>query len=118
MLVNRMVYAHGVDGKAKLFGMPLPLFIFYLLTLVISLYIGIGLNDHIGLFHALRLLSPSIIIGWVAGLLDWYLFSSRETYYYSEATERANMTAEGINERDIETVIQVFRDDGLFDPDK
>jgi|GEM_PF-6463889 hypothetical protein len=118
---NKSAYAHGVNGSRHVLSMPISLFIKYLVVLVACMLLAFtSLSTERGpavvATLRLHLVAFSGLLGWLASLIYWYVFSYKETYYLSESYERDLLKMDGNNDARIEDVIAHGKRKGLFGP--
>jgi hypothetical protein len=112
---NRLPRGHGVRANSRhILGMPPILFVGYVLILGGVVYLG-RFRDFSPFFGVLSL---CFFYGWAAGILDWYVFSRVETYYFSAVAISKDMLKKGRSIEEVLDRIEAFRRAGLLAPEK
>jgi hypothetical protein len=111
ILSNLMPVGHGVNGKRHFLGMPLLLFsgYFLILAFILPLVFIQGPNLLPLTIANCRVLGIALLSGWTAALIDWYMCSSRDTYFFSEMDHRRILKARGHSEDVVEKNLDDIR---------
>lgn len=119
-LCNLMPQGHGINGTRHVMGMPFALLIPYFLILAIVVMLGMSDMGTLGpeTVANLHSLAAAAFLGWLAGLLEWYLVFYWMTYYASEYQERVQLKARGHSDEQIEEMITRARRRGVYGPQK
>lgn len=117
LCLNMTPYGHGVSGRMHIMSMPVSIALYYFLILSLLILVGTDSGTLLPETNArLRSLSYSIFFGWFAGVVDWYLLSYKETYYFSEYLERAKLKRRGLPDTEIDMLIEKNKQKGAFGP--
>lgn len=119
LLTNLMPTGHGVNGRRHILGMPIVLFVGYLVILVLALLLGlVDVPALLPVTNAnFRVLGLSIFYGWMAALIDWYAFSYKDTYYASEYEVLVMLKARGVTSDEVkDKIIMGLRAKGYLRP--
>ncbi len=117
-MANMMPVGHGVNGSRHIIGMPMFVFVSYLALLGLILFTTM-VNEPtlLPVTNAnFRVLGLGFFFGWAGGIIDWYVSSSKMTWYFSEYRERMVMKAKGLDEQRINTLIDQMRRARLLPP--
>lgn len=116
--LNMIPIGHGVK-QAHVLGLPFFHLVAYgVLALFLAVFTTYVPKDGVPIETALRLqaIAAAALIGWLAGLFNWYFQAYDETYYVSEASERKDMKARGFTQEEIDNTINDGRARGIFRP--
>lgn len=117
-MANLMPMGHGVNGSRHIMGMPIFIFVWYLLLLCIILFLMLtNVPELLPVTNAnFRVFGLGLFFGWAGSIVDWYVSSSKLTYYASEFQERLSLKARGCDDKYIDTLIEQMRSKGVFPP--
>lgn len=121
MLVNSLPVGHGVNGMRHVCKFPAAIFPFYALFLLCGIGLTLISSDSTLLLSTIARVHATgvvAIVGVLAGVIEWYAFSHKETYYVSESQERHLLKAKGLSDANIEELIREGRAHGFFGPQK
>jgi len=95
LAANNFAVGHGVNGKMHILGMPVVLFVCYSFIFLCLLVIMPSQQDGVLLHQEtianLQSFVASVAIGWLIGIIDWYTFSRKETFYFCENAVRGDL---------------------------
>lgn len=117
-LLNHVPVGHGVNGTRHFAGMPLIVFWFYFVVLLMVVILGMTKDPTLlpatnANFRAFALAG---FYGWLAALIHWYASASHTTYYASEYHERMRLEMLGLPKDEIDQVIEMGRRRGIYAP--